>query len=212
MTPSRSAELTASPRLAAFSFLNKFLRCVSTDETARPRSFAMRFVVCPFATALRICISREVNGIGCGVDRGVDCATRLSMSGIILRGTGLSLRSAASNALFNSAGPTSLRTYPEQPACIIRTRSSLDSDTVQAMILRSGYFAINALAVVGPSISGICTSISTMSGFSESTDLSASAPDAASPTRLRSGAELSMARAAVRGTMLSSTTSTRCLV
>jgi hypothetical protein len=76
------------------------------------------------------------------------------------------------------------------------------------MILISGYRARRALAVAGPSISGMWTSIRTKSGFRDSTALRASAPDDASPTRRKSEADPSMARAAVLGRTLSSTTST----
>jgi hypothetical protein len=65
-----------------------------------------------------------------------------------------------------------------------------------------------ARAVAGPSISGICTSIRTRSGFNESMALMASCPEDASPTRRRSELDPSIARAAVRGRTLSSTTST----
>jgi hypothetical protein len=76
------------------------------------------------------------------------------------------------------------------------------------MIFVSGYRARRALAVAGPSISGICTSIRTRSGFKDSIAFRASDPDDASPTRRRSDADASIARAAVLGRMLSSTTST----
>ena len=157
----------------------------------------------------RICISRDVSDTIAPVGSGVEGATRLRTSGIILRGTGLSLRIAASKARCSSFGPASFRMYPAQPAWIIRRRSSLDSDTVHATIVVVGYLARTALAVVGPSITGMCTSIRTRSGFSLSMAPRASVPDEASPTNRSSVEDPSIVRAAVRGTMLSSTTSTR---
>ena len=163
----------------------------------------------PLATPRKTWISREVRFTRPGADSGVASAIRRSTSGIILRGTGLSLRRAANNARWSSAGPTSFRTYPEQPACIILSRSSLDSDTVHATILVPGCLARSSLAVEGPSMDGMWTSINTRSGLNRSAALSASSPDEASPANLMSGIDPSMARAAVRGTMLSSTTITR---
>jgi len=209
-SPTFKAVLTASPRLVAPSFRKMLWRCVSIDGAANPRSAAIRFVVCPLAIPRRICISLEVRGARLLFDRGVDSATRRSTSGIIFRGTGLSLRRADNKARCNSPGPASFRTYPEQPTCIIRSRSSLDSDTVQATTLTFGFLVKTALAVAGPSMSGICTSMRIRSGFSASSTFRASAPDEASPTSRRLEAEPSIARAAARGRMLSSTTSTRC--
>ena len=175
----------------------------------RPRSFANRLVVWPFATPRKTCISREVSATDAAWERGTDSDTRRNTSGIIRRGTGLSLRNAASKACCSSVGPTSLSTYPAQPACIILKRSSLESDTVQATILVSGNLARTTLTVVGPSITGMCTSMSTRSGFRRSIAPIASDPEDASPTNRSADADASIARAAVRGTMLSSTTKTR---
>jgi hypothetical protein len=209
MTPALSAELTASPRLLAPNFLKVFRRCVSTEGTARPRSFARRLVVWPFAMPRSTCISLGVRFTkDVDVELGVS-ATRRKTSGIIRRGTGLSFRIAASNACSNSAGPASFSRYPAQPTRIILSRSSLDSETVQATILRSGNRARTLFAVAGPSIKGMCTSMRTMSGLSLSIIGRAVAPLDASPTKRRSSDAESMARAAVRGTTLSSTTNTR---
>src|SRR6202140_3030600 len=108
--PTFKAVLTASPRLVAPSFRKMLWRCVSIDGGARPRSAAIRFVVFPLAMARKISISREVRGARLLLDRGVDSATRLKTSGIILRGTGLSLRSADRRARWSSPGPASFRT------------------------------------------------------------------------------------------------------
>jgi len=211
MSPIFKAVLTASPRLAALSFRNRLWRWVSTDGALRPSCWARRFVGIPFATPLRICISREVKAtLLVPADRGVCSATRRRTSGIIFRGTGLSLRTAAHNARWSSAGPASLSTYPAQPARIIRRRSSLDSDTVHAMTFVSGCWAKSSFVVAGPSIPDMWTSINTRSGFSRPMAWSASAPDDASPTRRRPVAVPSIVRAAARGNTLSSTTSTRC--
>jgi hypothetical protein len=208
MRPNLRAVLTASPRLVAFSFRKVLCRCVSTDGALRPRSCAIRFVVCPFATPRRICISRDVRATVVACDSGVSLATRRRTSGIILRGTGLSLRIAAPRARCNSPGPESFRTYPEQPACIIRNRSSLDSETVQAMTFTCGCRSNSVRVVAAPSISGICTSISTRSGLSVVMASRAARPDDASPHRRNPAVVPSIVRAAARGRTLSSTTST----
>lgn len=98
MIPARKAALTASPRLVAPNFLNMLRKWVSIEGDRSPRSLAKRLVVWPFATPRRTCISRDVRETGSARDRGVDSVTRRKTSGIILRGTGLSLRNAASNA------------------------------------------------------------------------------------------------------------------
>jgi hypothetical protein len=154
INPARSAALTASPRLLTRSFLNIFRRCVSTDGTPKSSSFASCFVVCPFAIPRNTCISLYVRDETVADAEGSAVARRIT-SGIIRLGTGLSLRMAASNACSSSVGPMSLRTYPLQPARIIRTRSSLASDTVHATILSSGCRERTALTVSGPSRSGM---------------------------------------------------------
>jgi len=110
ISPSLRAELTASPRLLTLSFLKMLWRCVSIDGAASTRSFAIRFVVCPFATARSTCISREVRFTLEWVGSGVVSTTRRTTSGIILRGIGFSFRKAASKARRNSVGPASFRT------------------------------------------------------------------------------------------------------
>ncbi len=143
------------------------------------------------------------------LESGLCSATRRRTSGIIFRGTGLSLRTADHRARCNSPGPTSLRTYPEQPARIIRKRSSLDSDTVHAMTFACGCWANNSVVVAAPSIPGICTSISTRSALTLAIATNACSPEDASPTRRRPVAVPSIVRAAARGSTLSSTTRTR---
>ncbi len=209
ISPNLRAVLTASPRLLAVSFRKMFRRWVSTDGTARPESCASFLLVCPFAIPLKICISREVRETVVFCDNGVRSPIRRSTSGIIRLGTGLWLRATDSKAFWSSAGPASLSTYPEQPACIIRRRSSLDSDTVHAITFNPGYRARSSRAACGPSMSGMWTSIRTRSGFRAATCLKASCADAASPTNRRPAAAASRLFAAARGTTLSSTTSTR---
>jgi hypothetical protein len=209
MIPNFKAVLTASPRLVESSFLNMLRRCDSTEGAARPSSRASLFVVSPLAMPRSTCISRDVRAIVLARDKGVCVATRRSTSGIIFRGTGLSLRTAASRARWSSLGPESLRTYPEQPACIILKRSSLDSDTVHAMTFKYGYLAKSRRVLAAPSSSGMWTSIKTRSALSVPTDSSASAPDEASPQNRRPAVVPSIVRAATRGRTLSSTTSTR---
>ena len=143
------------------------------------------------------------------LESGLCSATRRRTSGIIFRGTGLSLRTADHSALCSSAGPTSFRMYPEQPARIIRRRSSLDSDTVHAMTFACGCWANSSVVVAAPSIPGMCTSMSTRSALTRAIATRASSPDEASPTRRRPVAVPSIVRAAARGSTLSSTTSTR---
>jgi len=210
MSPNFKAVLTASPRLEAFSFRNRLWRCVSTDGTLRPSCCASLLVGNPFATPRRICISLDVKATVFVVrDSGLCSATRRRTSGIILRGTGLSLRTADQSARCSSAGPTSLRTYPEHPARIILKRSSLDSDTVHAMTFVSGWWANSSTVVAAPSMPGICTSIRTRSALTLVMATSASSPEDASPTSRRPVAVPSIVRAAARGSTLSSTTRTR---
>lgn len=186
-----------------------FRRWVSTDGTASPVSCASFLLVCPFAIPLKTCISREVSDTVALWDKGVLSPIRRRTSGIMRRGTGLWLRATDSKAFWSSAGPASFKTYPEHPACIIRKRSSLDSDTVHATTFTEGCRARSSLVAWGPSISGMWTSINTRSGLSAATWRNASCADAASPTKRRPWAAASKLLAAARGTTLSSTTKTR---
>jgi len=158
---------------------------------------------------LKICISRAVSETVVLCDRGVLSPIRRRTSGIIRLGTGLWLRATDSSAFWSSAGPASFRMYPEHPACIIRRRSSLDSDTVHAITFTEGCLAKSSLAACGPSTSGMWTSINTRSGLRAATCLKASCAEAASPTKRRPCAAASKLLAAARGTTLSSTTNTR---
>jgi len=209
MSPSLRAVLTASPRLLASSFRKMFRRWLSTDGTASPESCASFLLVCPFAIPLRICISREVSEVVAFCDKGVRSLIRRRTSGIIRLGTGLWLRATDSSAFWSSAGPASFKTYPEHPACIIRRRSSLDSDTVHAITFTEGCRARSSLVACGPSTSGMWTSIKTRSGLSAATCRKASCADVASPTKRSPCAAASKLFAAARGITLSSTTSTR---
>lgn len=110
ISPNFNAVETASPRLVEFSFLKTLCRCVSTDGAFSPSSKANRLVVSPLAIPRRICISLEVRATVVTWDKGDLSATRLRTSGIILRGTGLSLRTAAHNARCSSPGPESFKT------------------------------------------------------------------------------------------------------